>query len=143
MRIPMRQHYKSRNPILQRKRFMEPVATDTWFSSVTSYKGYNCTQSFFGTKSKTMSHYGMKREGEGPDKLLDYFRQEGVPISLISDNAKMQSSKLWTQYLRNYWVKDQFTEPYYSNQNPFERAFAHHKTKIEKIMIDTGCNPKA
>jgi hypothetical protein len=60
MRIPMHQHYKTRNPILQCHCFNEDVATDTWFSTVTSYEGYNCVQSFYGVKSKTMSHYGMK-----------------------------------------------------------------------------------
>jgi hypothetical protein len=39
MRVPMQQHYKSRNPILQRRRINEPYATDTWFSTVTSYEG--------------------------------------------------------------------------------------------------------
>jgi hypothetical protein len=36
MRFPMRQHYKSRNPLLQRRRLLEPFSTDTWFSTVTS-----------------------------------------------------------------------------------------------------------
>ena len=143
MRIPMRQHYKTRNPILQRRRFNEGAATDTWFSTVTSYEGYNCVQSFYGVKSKTMSHYGMQNESQGPQALQDYFRQEGVPLSMIRDNAKMQSGKLWTEYLRRYWVKDQFTEPYHPNQNPFERAFSHHKEKIERVMIDSGCDPRA
>ena len=88
-----------------------------------------------------MSHYGMQTESHGPDALLDYFRQEGVPISMIRDNAKMQTSKLWNDYLRRYWVKDKFTEPHHPNQNPFERAFSDHKAKIERVMIDTGCNP--
>ena len=143
MRIPMRQHYKSRNPILQRHRFNESVATDTWYSTVTSYEGYNCVQSFYGVNSKTMSHYGMQNESQGPQALQDYFRQEGVPLSMIRDNAKMQSGKLWTEYLRRYWVKDKFTEPYHSNQNPFERAFSYHKDKIERVMIDSGCDPRA
>jgi hypothetical protein len=62
---------------------------------------------------------------------------------MIRDNAKMQASNIWTDYLRRYWVKDQFTEPYHENQNPFERAFSNHKAKIERVMIDTGCDPKA
>ena len=39
-RVPMQQHYKSRNPILQRRCINEGYATDTWFSSVTSYEGF-------------------------------------------------------------------------------------------------------
>ena len=42
LRIPLRQHWKSRSPLLQRKRLHEPEATDTVFSTTTSYEGYNC-----------------------------------------------------------------------------------------------------
>ena len=66
----------------------------------------------------------MKTESNGPEALLDFFRQEGVPISITRDNSKMQAGKLWTQYCRNYWVKDKFIEPHHSNQNPAERAMA-------------------
>lgn len=142
-RIPMRQHFKSRNPLLQRRRFSEPYATDTWFSTVTSYEGYNCAQVFYGVKSHVTSHYGLVTESQGPQALLDFFRGEGVPMSLIRDNANMQSSHAWTEYLRRFWVQDKFTEPYHSSQNPAERAMAKHKEKILRLMIDTGCDPEA
>jgi hypothetical protein len=143
LRVPMRQHYKSRNPLLQRRRLMEPFATDTWFSTVTSYEGYNCAQVFFGIKSKYVRHFGMKSESDGPTVLLDFFRQEGVPLSLIRDNSKMQAGRLWTDYCRRFWVKDQFTEPYHSGQNPAERSMSEQKDKLERVMIDTGCAPEA
>jgi len=123
----MRQHYKARNPILQRRRINEAYATDTWFSTVTSYEGYNCAQIFYGYKSKMVSHYGMKRQSDGPDILLDFFRQEGVPLSITRDNAKMQTGQLWKEYCRRYWVKDVFIEPYHPNQYPAERAMAIQK----------------
>ena len=47
-----------------------------------------------------MSHYGMGTESQGPDALLEYFRQEGVPMSLTWDNAKMQASTVWNDILR-------------------------------------------
>jgi hypothetical protein len=75
----------------------------------------------------------MQTESHGPQALQDFFRQEGVPTTMIRDNAKMQASKIWQDYLRRYWVKDKFTEPYHENQNPFERAFANHKSKIERV----------
>lgn len=143
LRIPMRQHYRARNPILSRRRFMEPYATDTWFSTTTSYEGFNCAQIFYGIKSMVTSHYGMKKESQGPEMLLDFFRQEGVPLSITRDNSKMQSGKLWTEYSRRYWVKDNFIEPYHSHQNPAERAMSIHKEKINRLMIDTGAPPEA
>ena len=42
--IPMIWHVKSRNPTLQHHRINEPYATDTWFSTTTSYEGYECTK---------------------------------------------------------------------------------------------------
>jgi hypothetical protein len=143
MRIPMRQHYRVRNPILQRRRINEPYSTDSWFSTVTSFEGYNVCQAFTANKSKVVSQYGMKSEGQGPDALLDFFRQEGVPISITRDNSKMQAGKLWTQYCRNYWVKDQFIEPHHPNQNPTERMMAHTKEKIQRLLIRTGAPPEA
>ena len=55
----------------------------------------------------------------------------------------MEASVQWNDLMRKYWVKDQSTEPYHSSQNPFEKAFATHKDKIERIMIDSGCDPRA
>ena len=143
LRIPMRQHLKSRNPLLQRRRIKEPYATDTWFSTVTSYEGYNCCQIFHGIKSKHTSHYGMLSESNGPEALLDFFRQEGVPISMTRDNSRMQTGKLWNEYCRKYWVKDDFIEPGHSHQNPAERAMSWQKEKLDRVFQDTGCDPRA
>lgn len=62
---------------------------------------------------------------------------------MTRDNSKMQVGQLWTEYLRRYWVKDDFTEPYRSHQNPAERAMSIQKEKIERLFIDTGCDPKS
>jgi hypothetical protein len=142
MRIPMRQHFHARNPLLRRKRINEPYATDTWFSSVTSFEGYNCAQIFYGINSKRISNYGMKTESHGPDALLEFFRKEGVPLSILRDNSKMQASELWKDYMRRYWVKDQFTEPYHPHQNPSERAMSFYKEKLQRLMIDTDTDPR-
>ena len=61
---------------------MEPFATDTWFSKVTSFEGYNCCQLFVGEKSKQIYNYSMVSEASGPQALLDFFREIGVPISI-------------------------------------------------------------
>ena len=47
-RYPMRIHYKSRNPLLQRPRLYERYATDTIIGRYTSYEGYNFAQTFVG-----------------------------------------------------------------------------------------------
>ena len=142
-RIPLRPHIRSRNPLLTCKRFMEDYATDTWYFSPRSYEGFTCCQLFYGLKSKRIANYGMKTESHGPDALLDFFREEGVPISIRRDNSKMQTGYLWKQLMRRYNCKDQFTEPHNPQQNPAERAIGEVKTTIKKTYIDTGCHPKA
>jgi len=49
--VPMSKHHKSRNPLLNRNRLREKDATDTIFSKVTSFEGYNCVQGFVGIDS--------------------------------------------------------------------------------------------
>ena len=98
---------------------------------------------FVGLNSKKVANYGMNSEKNGPYALLDFFRQEGVPISIRRDNSKMQTSYLWTQYMRRYNCKDEFVEPYNPQQNPAERMIGELKQAIQKAFIDTGCHPKA
>jgi Reverse transcriptase (RNA-dependent DNA polymerase) len=142
-RFPLRTHIKSRNPLLQRRRFKEPYATDTWFSTTKSYEGYKCAQIFVGIQSKMVSHYGMTTESDGPNALLDFLRKEGVPLSILKDNSKMQSGKIWQEICRRYWIKDEFTEPYHPHQNHAERLMAKMKAMMDRLYITTGCAPEA
>ena len=140
-RIPLRPHLKTRNPILSCPRLMETYATDTWFSKVTSYEGYNCMQLYCGTKSQRVIQYGMTTESNGPDTLLDFFRNIGVPLSLRRDNAKMQASAAWQDIMRKYNCKDQFIEPYNPQQNTAERRIGMIKNTMKRIMRETNCDP--
>ncbi len=140
--VPMQAHHKSRNPLLTRNRLYEDYATDTVFSSVTSFEGYNCAQPFVGVKSKYRATYGMTTESNGPDAMLDFFRDEGVPISLVRDNSKMQASHTWNEYMRRFWVKDKFTEPYHPQQNPAEREMSSWKNDMVRLMIDWNVDPR-
>ena len=47
--IPMRRNVKPRNKIIQRHHIND-YDTDTWFSTTTSYEGYNCVQISYGTR---------------------------------------------------------------------------------------------
>lgn len=142
-RIPMRQDLKSRNPLLTCTRLMEGYATDIWFLNVKSYEGYKCCQIFVGLNSRKISNYGMNTESAGPEALLDFFRQEGVPISIRRDNSKMQTSYLWKQYMRRYNCRDEFIEPHNPQQNMAEKLIGELKEAMKKAYIDTGCSPKA
>ena len=140
--VPMRKRHKSRNPLLSINPLREGYATNTIFSKVTSFEGYSCAQGFVGIDSKYRSIHGMKSEKYGPEAMLDFFRQEDVPISLTRDNSKMQTSATWNEYMRRYWVKDNFIEPYHPGQSPFERDQILWKEDSTKIMIKAKVNPR-
>ena len=65
LRLPMRQHFKSRFPALNVKRRDEPVATDTVFSDTPAIDdGSTCAQIYTRRYSLFLSVYGMKSEKE-------------------------------------------------------------------------------
>jgi hypothetical protein len=142
MRIHLRAHLKTRNHVLSCAKLMEPWPTDTVFFDTTSYEGYNCAQVFVGIISMRILAYGMKTEHDGPDALLNMFRNIGVPLSLRRVNSKMQASHIWNSIIRDYHVKDEFTEPHHPQQNPAERRHGVIKEKMKRIFSDTQCDPK-
>ena len=52
----------------------------------------------------------MDPKSNGQNVQLDYFKEVGVPTSLIHGNSKMRTSTQWKEYMRRYWVKDQFID---------------------------------
>ena len=140
VRMPMRDHFKSRFPALNVRRIDEPVATDTFFSSVKALDGETCAQLYCGKYSFHTKVYGMKTESQMPDTLGDYIREIGAPYALISDNAKSETSEAVKAYLRKYCIKDMQTEPMHPNQNPAERRIQEVK-KLMTIMMDRTNSP--
>ena len=80
----------------------------------------------------------MKHESEMPETLLDYVREIGAPYSLLSDNAKSETSRKVKDILRKYCIKDMQTEPMHPNQNPAERRIQEVKKTTVLIMDRTG-----
>ena len=64
--------------------------------------------------------YGMKSESKIPDAYKDFIHDEGVPHILCQDNSQIQKGTRMTKINREYFVKDQFTEPEHPQQNPAE-----------------------
>ena len=68
-----------------------------------------------------------------PNALLNFFRQEGLPLSITRDNSKIQSRDVWINHMRKFWVKDRFIEPYSPQQNPEKREdVGIQKVKLSK-----------
>ena len=122
-RLPLREHYKARDPSLNVKRMSEIMATDTLFAKVKALGGFTCSQLYVGKSSMITEVFGMQREGEGnvAITLQDMIRKWGAPYALLSDNAKSETGKEVKKILRKYNIKDLQTEPHHPNQNPAER----------------------
>ena len=138
-RLPLRRHYKSRYPELNRKRLRETFATDTFFSSEKAISGYLCMQLFVGLKSRFTATYGMQTESQGHQALEDFIREHGAPYVIRSDNAKMEIGHAFTQICRKYNIKQETTEPHHPQQNPAERQIQEVKKRANMIMDRTGC----
>ena len=116
LRLPMREHYKSRFPALNVRRIQEIVATDTFFASTKALGGETCAQLYVGKSSYYTHIFGMKSENQMADTLGDFICEVGAPYALLSDNAKSETSKTVKDYLRKYCIKDMQTEPQHPNQ---------------------------
>ncbi len=138
LRLPLREHYKSRFPGLNVKRLNETFATDTFFSSEKALGGYTCAQIFVGKSSYLTEVFAMHRESSMSDTLSDFIRKWGAPYALLSDNAKSETSKAVKEILRKYNIKDLQTEAYHPNQNLAERRIQEVKKTVNMIMDRVG-----
>ena len=138
LRLPMRRHFKSREPGLNRARLAETYATDTFFAETKAIGGATCAQIFVGTKSMFTKCYGMKKETEAPNTLEDFVRKVGAPFAVRNDNAKAQTSERWKNILRRYQINDELTEPHHPGQNPAERRIQDLKNFTKRILDRTG-----
>ena len=137
--LPYRDHFKSRNPQLNRRRLPEPYATDTWFVSEPALNGESCVQLFVGLISFLVFPFGMKSESEGPSKLKTFVRQVGAPFSLMNDNSKMQTGSKWMDICDNYNIGTSTTEPLHPWQNRAERKIGTVKAAVNRLMDRTNC----
>lgn len=74
-RLPMRMHFKSREPAMHAKQLREIFATDTFFLSEKALGGYICAQLYVGKESTFTEIYGMKTKNQMPQTLQDFIRQ--------------------------------------------------------------------
>ena len=138
LQLPLKKHFKSRFPVLNRPRLTETYCTDTFFSSTPGIGGINCAQVFVGKSSNFGQIYGMKSESQGSEALEEFISEIGAPHHLHSDNAQMETSKTWKNILRKYNISSSTTEPRNPQQNYAERMIQEYKKFINLIMDRTG-----
>src|SRR5690348_17334566 len=97
----MRMHFKSESPALNVNRLRETCVTDTFFSSENALGVYTCAQLHVGKESIFTEIYEMKTENQMPETLKEFIRQWGAPSALMSDSAKVETSKQIKEILKN------------------------------------------
>jgi hypothetical protein len=133
-RLPMRMHFKSRTPALNVRRLRETFATDTFFSSEKALGGFTMAQLYVGKTSTFTAIFGMKTESQMVETLQDFIRQWGAPSRLLTDSAKVETSKVVKDVLRMYGIKDMQSEANHQHQNYAERRVQEVKNTANIVM---------
>jgi len=120
-KLPLKNHYKSRFPQLNRNRLKETLHTKA-----------TCMQIFVGRDSMYTCVYNMTIESQGPEMLERFISDVGAAYTMMSDNAKMQTSRAWTSILRKYNINLHTSEAYNQHQNYAER-------RIQEVKKETNC----
>ena len=76
----------------------------------------------------------MRQENQMPETLKDFIRHWGAPSGLMSDSAKVETSKAIKDILRLYAIKDMQSESYHQHQIYTERQVQELKSTCLIIM---------
>jgi transposase InsO family protein len=80
----------------------------------------------------------MKSPAQFPGILTDEIITHGAPTKLISDSARVKSSKEVHGILRTYGISSWQSEPHQQHQNPAERRYQTVKRLCNTILDQTG-----
>jgi hypothetical protein len=132
-------HFKSPNPVVNIQRCDEPVATDTIQSNVPAIDGgEKYVQIFIGTKLLVTDVHGMKSPAQFPGVLTDEIITRSAPTKLISDSARVKTSKEVCGILRTYGISSWQSEPHQQHQNPAEQQYQTVKRLCNTILDQTS-----
>jgi hypothetical protein len=117
----------------------ELVATDTIQSNVPAIDGgEKYAQLFVGMKFLVTDVHGMKSPAQFPGILTDEIITCGAPTKLISDSARVETSKEVRGILRTYGISSWQSEPHQQHQNPAEGQYQTVKQLCNTILDQTG-----
>jgi hypothetical protein len=135
----LRKCFKSPNPAVNVRRRDELVATDTIQSDVPAINGgEKYAQIFVGTKSLITDIHGMKSPAQFPGVLTDEIITRGAPTKLISDSARVETSKEVRGILRTYGISSWQSELHQQHQNPAEWRYQTVKRLCNTILDQTS-----
>ena len=80
----------------------------------------------------------MRPKNSFSEVYKDFIKEHGCPSALRRDNAKKEQNEEIMKIHRELFIKDQFTEPYNSQQNPVElRAIKYLKMHSHTLLDQT------
>mmetsp|Transcript_1734 Transcript_1734/g.3836 ORF Transcript_1734/g.3836 Transcript_1734/m.3836 type:complete len:446 (+) Transcript_1734:1854-3191(+) len=133
----MRDHIKSRLPMLRLRRRNECDYLDTFKSSVVSIRGYKYFNMFAAEKSLYDDVHLMIRKSDSSATIKDHFFKVGAPHTLKSDNAKEFKSATVKKTLREAYVEPFYTEPHHPQQNLAEARGGRLKHAVQHLLTVT------
>ena len=144
IKFPLQKHHKARFPWMNVYRLDEAVSVDPFFSNCKSVgKGFTGAYLFMGCTSRYFNIYGFKSHNRNfPAILKDFYRYEGAPSILRTDNGKDLTSGEVKQILREYKTKDQFSEAYNPQQNPVESGGVRWLKNAIHVLLDRTGAPE-
>ena len=112
-----RQHRKKRIHPLHPTRIPGRTDSDMFFAPVKSIQGYKCIQIFYTLVAKIIFVMGMGKESHSHHAYMDFVREVGAPVMLLTDNSKTQTGKKWTATSRQNFTRQRHIAPHNQNQN--------------------------
>jgi hypothetical protein len=85
--------------------------------------GKKYAQIFVRMKSQVTDVHGIKSPAQFPGVLTDEIITRGAPMKLISDSARVETSKEDRSILHTYGISSWQSEPHQQHQNPAERRY--------------------
>ena len=146
LNTPLRKHLQPRvGEFYHVKRLDEMVSTDPIFANCRSFhNNYTGCQAFYGVTSHMMNVAGFRSKGEFPNLYRDFLCNKGAPSILRRDNAKKETSAEVDEIHRELFIKDEWSEAYYPNQNPVESHMIRYLKQATHTLLDcTGAPDSA
>ncbi|MEL6803179.1 MAG: hypothetical protein AAFO91_05255, partial [Bacteroidota bacterium] len=137
---PATRRFKTKAPAIRQFKLPGRFYTDTMFGSVKSIRGHKCAQVF--TNGEGFDYFlPMKTKGDAPWALQSLVHDYGVPTWITSDNAPELSEGKWAKTVREYQIRQTWTEPYSPWQNLCEASIREIKKGIRRFTNRSG-SPK-
>ena len=140
--VPMMRGIAARFRWLRYPRLRETICTDDIPAPTLTPKGYKGVVAFFGERSKMLNIYPYKQKSNFAEIYKEFVKDEGIPSSLHSDNAKHLTGRIIQQLNRDWWTKASTTEPHHPWQNPLETQIVDRMKKFGDLVMDASGAPK-